>query len=378
MARSRADISELAGRAAAFAEKFQELRQSLGPVDFEWYPYDTFGAFEHLTELLTGPRRVLLDLIGDQPVLDVGCGDGGVSFFLESLGCKVHAIDYGPTNYNDLQGVKALKAALNSSVEILEQDLDCGLELPAQRYELVFLLGVLYHLKNPFLLLETLARRARYCILSTRVARYSPDKKTRLADLPVAYLLAGEANQDPTNYWILSEAGLRRLMERSGWKIRDYSSFGNTVDSDPATWEGNERAYCFAESTVGALTSGQLVKGWHFEPGARGWCWTEQHFSVLFENPPETRAKLSLEFYYPPVAQEQLGTITVRASVNGVALAGKTYARAAKHKYVVRVPAEALGRKTALVEFALDKALPPSQADVRQLGIIVSHLSLSA
>ena len=37
-------------------------------------------------------------MIGGEPVLDVGCGDGSVSFFLESLGAKVHPVDHAPAN----------------------------------------------------------------------------------------------------------------------------------------------------------------------------------------------------------------------------------------------------------------------------------------
>jgi len=80
---------------------------------FEWYPYDSLGSFCSLAGLLTGKRQFLLDLIGDQPVLDVGCGDGHISFFLESLGCKVVAVDNPNTNFNGMQGIKALKAALD-------------------------------------------------------------------------------------------------------------------------------------------------------------------------------------------------------------------------------------------------------------------------
>ena len=57
-------------------------------------------------------------------VLDVGCGDGDISFFLESLGARVDAVDNAPTNYNALYGVRALKEALHSPIRIQATDID--------------------------------------------------------------------------------------------------------------------------------------------------------------------------------------------------------------------------------------------------------------
>ena len=85
-----------------------------------------------LDKLLTGRRRFLEPLIGDHPVLDLGCGDGDLSFLFESLGCRVCAIDNPPTNYNRMAGVEALKTALDSSVRIESLDLDGPFHLPVR------------------------------------------------------------------------------------------------------------------------------------------------------------------------------------------------------------------------------------------------------
>src|SRR5262245_62023684 len=130
MAPERLNIRNLADKAALFQYRIDAVCASTTHSGFKWYPYDSLGSFYTLAELLTGERQYLLDLIGGKPVLDVGCGDGHISFFLESLGCKVIAVDNPKTNFNQMQGVKALKAALNSSVEIIEQDIDYHFRLP--------------------------------------------------------------------------------------------------------------------------------------------------------------------------------------------------------------------------------------------------------
>ena len=223
-------------------------------MDFDWYPYDSLVNFHALERMLTGDHRYLLSLAAGQPVLDIGCGDGSTAFFLESLGCKVCAIDHPSTNINRMRGIYRLKEALQSSIEIREIDLDHQFTLDTERYGLVLLFGTLYHLKNPFYVLETLAKHSRFCLLSTRIAQLSPDHSVRFAYLPVAYLLEeDETNSDATNYWIFSETGLRRLLRRCNWGIGDYSSFECTLDSDPVHDDADERAFCFLESSLANL-----------------------------------------------------------------------------------------------------------------------------
>ncbi len=257
------DIREIRDRALDFKRTLDAKKAALAPQTFSWYHYDILANFSHLDALLTGQYRFLLDLIGGGPLVDFGCADGDLAFFLETLGCRAQVIDYTETNYNGLQGVKMLKGALSSSVEIHEIDLDAQFTVPRETYRLVFLLGILYHLKNPYYILETLAKSASYCLVSTRIAKFNKraakldtrfaklffDERTQLSELPVAYLLdEGEANHDSTNYWIFSEAGLRRILKRTGWEVCNYMTVGNTSDSDPASPEGDERAFCLIKS----------------------------------------------------------------------------------------------------------------------------------
>lgn len=259
------DISELKDRALAFKEELDARKADLAP-NFPWYPYGSLHSFDLLDRLLTGKHRQLLDLIGDGSCADIGCADGDVSFFLETLGCRMHLVDNGPTNFNGLQGARLLKETLQSGVEIHEVDLDSQFQLPqGGAYSLVFFLGILYHLKNPYYVLESLAKSARYCLISTRIAKYTSrdpkqgvgltklhgDKRASIADVPVAWLLDElECNNDPTNYWIFSDAGLRRILERTGWDICDYITVGDTENSDPSSIEGDERAFCLVKSRM--------------------------------------------------------------------------------------------------------------------------------
>ena len=364
------DISRAAGR---FRTVIEEIKARIGPVDFEWYPYDSLSNFVHLDNVLTGDGRRLLGLAGGRPVLDIGPGDGLCSFFLESLGLTVHVVESPVANHNGLRGIRKLKEALHSSVEIFTADLDEYAVFPPGRYGLAFLFGVLYHLKNPIHVLETLAARADYCVLSTRIAQVSPDHATRLSHLPVGYLLSeAEINNDNTNYWIFSEAGLKRLLERSGWDLLGYTTVGDTQDSDPVRSDRDERAFCLLRSRLSGLRLGlEFLDGWHaLENGA--WRWTERRFSVAVPVASPGAGTLEFRFNLPEALLAFAGPVTLAAAVNGVALGSERYDTAGEQVYVRRLPEEAVRGGEARVDFELDRALTGSGDDRRELGVMVS------
>ena len=248
----RGDVGELLRLSVEYARELSLVKREAEPSPTFWYPYGTLGNLHVLDRLLRGSNRFLLDLAAGGSIADVGAADGDLAFFLEQrTGITISIVDHAPTNFNSLKGARLLRERLASSVEIHDIDLDQLHRLPQERYGLIFFLGILYHLKNPYYAMESFARCTKHLILSTRVARFTPDKKTSLRDLPVAYLLhETEANNDSTNYWIFSETGLRRLFERTGWEVLDYGTFGDTRNSDPASQTADERAFCLLRSRL--------------------------------------------------------------------------------------------------------------------------------
>jgi len=244
------EIRKALSQVEEFGRRLQDVKAAVAPPAF-WYPYGSLNNFHVLDQVLTGPNRDLSALAGGAPVADIGAADGDVAFFLESLGFTVDIIDNGPTNMNGLEGARKLKQALGSNAAIHEVDLDAQFHLPRKSYGLVFFLGILYHLQNPFYALKELAKSTRHALLSTRIAMGTTNRKVRFEDIPIAYLLGpSECNNDATNYWIFSYAGLRRILERTGWEVLDSGRFGNTKYSDPASSQGDERAFMLIRSKV--------------------------------------------------------------------------------------------------------------------------------
>lgn len=362
-----------------FEERLRAIKAGIQPRDFEWYPYDSFSIIPLFQPLLSRAPGGLLDLIGDAPVADIGCADGDLAFFLESLGCRVDAIDNGRTNYNDLKGIRALKRSLKSPVEIHEMDLDSQFTLPREQYGLVLFLGILYHLKNPYYALEKLARGSRYCLLSTRIAKFAPDGRTDLENVAVAYLLDDrETNDDSTNYWIFSDAGLRRILDRTGWTVLSYIKAGSSA-SEPVSLGADERVFCFLESRYttqfGSNSEFLLLQGWHsVEEG--GWRWTDRRFSVLLrpKNPDARTLRLSVAVL--DIMLHNRRSLTLSAKVNGVPLPPETFTRTGRCVYTRVLPDAAGARGEYLVEFELDGAIPPAGLEERELGLIVSSVGI--
>jgi hypothetical protein len=214
-----------------------------------WYPFSTLHNVAALERLSAAAGFQLLDLCRGPHarIADIGAADGDLAFFLEKQGLSVDIIDNEYTNFNGLEGARTLKDALSSSVVIRSVDLDSQFSPIGQKYDVIFFLGTLYHLKNPYFVLESLARMTKYCFVSTRIAKQTADGQP-LSSYPLAYLLGPqECNGDDTNFWIFSDYGLKRLVDRTGWNLLSYVTIGDTASSTPADPERDERAFCLLE-----------------------------------------------------------------------------------------------------------------------------------
>ena len=352
------DIGSLRQLAAPWAEEIRKAKRRVTPRDFEWYRYDTLSNLEHLDRLLTGSNRRLLELIGKRTLLDLGCGDGELSLFFAALGCRVLSMDYGPTNHNGMKGIRRLRDELQSGIEIRAVDFDSQFNLEGVDCGLALLLGVLYHLKNPLYMLEALSKHAKFCIMSTKTASVLPDGHTSIAEWPVGYLLsAGELNEDPSNFWVFSETGFKRLLDRTNWTILDWRKFSGS----------DERIFCLAQSTYG-FANVSLLDGW-YEPEKAGWRWTKRIFSVEFPAVSQTKT-FKMEVYVPPESvRARPLSLTARAGSN--------------HLFSIdfdQPGLRSITRNLALhsrqIDFELNGALPPDSGDSRERGIIVSHIRL--
>jgi tRNA (mo5U34)-methyltransferase len=232
-------------KAGAFHQSLEAIKSQ--HPDLPWYPHGTLlGNIMHFRSIFGGELDSLFS--GGKRFADIGAGDGNLAFYLESLGNSCDIYDYAPTNYNSLRGARAYKEALGSAVNIYDLDLDSQFNLDGG-YDLVFLLGILYHLKNPFYALERLSKATRYMVVSTRIARHFKAGGPDESEFAAAYLVGPkELNNDSTNYWIFTAAGLRRIVDRAGWDIVRLLTVGDVEASNAQDADHDERAYCILRS----------------------------------------------------------------------------------------------------------------------------------
>jgi hypothetical protein len=124
----------------------------------------------------------------------------------------------------------------------------------------------------------------------------------------------------------------------------------------------------------------QLLSGFYgVEQNA--WRWTTGRFSVALRPPRNAAVKgaaLQLKFAIPDVAIPRMKGVSLSAYVNGTALPPETYTQAGQFEYVRDVPANLLTGETTRVDFSVDKTMPPTPSDKRELGVVVSLIGLQA
>jgi tRNA (mo5U34)-methyltransferase len=239
---------ELLSRSTEFGKVLDTKKAAHQSLEFGWYPYGILNNFIHLRQIFND--FPLESLATNKRIGDIGAADGDLAYFMGALGFDVDIIDYPPTNFNNMRGVKLLKEILNpeTAINIIDCDIDGQFSLPQEKYDLIFLLGILYHLKNPYYILETLCKSTKHLILSTRVMQYAPDG-SNFRGKPVAYLLnPDESNNDPTNFWIFTHKGLERLVDRCGWDVLSCLSVGDTTTSNPSDANRDERCFMLLKS----------------------------------------------------------------------------------------------------------------------------------
>jgi len=362
----------LASAAEAFAAKLAAVKRRVRPEPFDWYPYQSLSNVSTLDRLLDGQWGEVVAAIGNRPILDVGCADGDLAFFFESLGHAVHVIDNPITNFNAMRGVELLRRELQSRVSIHALDLDEQFTLPEEEYGLVLLLGLLYHLKNPYFVLETLSRRARYCLVSTTLTEFVPGVYESTGHSALAYLAdVYEINHDSTNYWVLTDAAFRRLLRRANWEPRAYLV---TSDRMGPSRMAEYRAFCLARSKfVDEPLNVLYGKGWH-PPEEGGWRWTAREFAVRLESARYSGASaIELSLYIPEILIERFGAVTLSAIANGSDLATERFTAPGAFTYRRRLP-QSTAEGDVRVDFFLDRALPADSSDRRERGLIVASI----
>jgi hypothetical protein len=122
----------------------------------------------------------------------------------------------------------------------------------------------------------------------------------------------------------------------------------------------------------------QLLAGF-YGIEANAWRWTAKDFSVTLRPPAGSAANgatLDFAFSLPQGAIDKLSSVTLTATVGGTALPPQTYSKEGQAEYKRDLAPNLLAGDSVRVDFHLDKAMPPSNGDMRQLGVVARSVAL--
>lgn len=161
-------------------------------------------------------RIGLADDLAGRTVLDVGAWDGFYSFEAERRGAaRVVAADsysWGGGGWGTKAGFDLAHEALGSQVEARQVDLFDLDPADIGTFDIVLLLGVLYHLRDPVGALERVAAvTAGTLILETEVDMLLTRRPA------AAFFPDRELNDDPTNWWAPNVAATLGMLRTVGF-----------------------------------------------------------------------------------------------------------------------------------------------------------------
>lgn len=163
------------------------------------------------------PRLHLPELTG-KTVLDVGAWDGFFSFEAERRGAsRVVALDtfswQARGEGTGKAGFELARRVIGSKVEDIEVEvMDISPETVGGTFDVVLFLGVLYHLRHPFLALEKLRSvTSELLILETHVDLVGGRRPA------MAFYPGTELEDDWTNWWGPNPAAVTGMLGQSGF-----------------------------------------------------------------------------------------------------------------------------------------------------------------
>ncbi|HEX5432389.1 MAG TPA: glycosyltransferase family 39 protein [Bryobacteraceae bacterium] len=194
------------------------------------------------------------------------------------------------------------------------------------------------------------------------------------------FLLNGPESRNPPAASPEFLKALETLRPAARWHSipeRNGAIYAQLVEIEPGSIRGASPVNELASSvSMGdPRFEGQLTG--FYKPDSDGSRWTGREFSVTLGSPtsPGNGAQFSMRLYISDVSIQKLGPLTLSASIGGHELAPAIYDRSGLYTYRRDLMPEWIGQGPIHIYCTLDKALPPSPSDSRELGIVVLDAS---
>ncbi|MDG5815352.1 TIGR04290 family methyltransferase [Chitinispirillales bacterium ANBcel5] len=163
-------------------------------------------------------------------VLDIGCNAGYYSFQLARLGAKVTAIDIDEHFLK--QALWASKVfGLEKNIEFKKMQV-YDLAHESQTYDLIWFMGVFYHLRYPLLAMDIISRISSEMMVFQTLKMPGVEQYTSVSDLdlfkretllqtgwPKMAFIEERVAGDPTNWWVPNGGAIEAMLRSSNFTV---------------------------------------------------------------------------------------------------------------------------------------------------------------
>jgi tRNA (mo5U34)-methyltransferase len=176
-------------------------------------------------------RAALPERLDGWSALDIGCNAGFYSVELARRGARVVGIDSDPHYLRQARWV-ARQFDVADSIEFREMQI-YDLARTNEMFDLVWFMGVFYHLRYPLLGLDIAAEKVRRMLVFQTLTMPGDDVCDTKADGPdiedrdkfldpgwpkMSFIEHSFVN-DPTNWWAPNHAGVEAMLRSSGFRV---------------------------------------------------------------------------------------------------------------------------------------------------------------
>ncbi len=185
--------------------------------DFPHYKWESLSA------------HIPLDLTGVN-VLDIGCNAGFYSIELAKRGAQVMAIDLDEHYLKQAEWV-AQEFDLQRKITFKHLQV-YDLARVEEKFDLVWFMGVFYHLRYPLLALDILSEKCKDMIVFQTLTIPGETAHQQVHDLPIhdrdefskpswpkMAFIEHHFSGDPTNWWLANESAMQAMLRTAGFEI---------------------------------------------------------------------------------------------------------------------------------------------------------------
>lgn len=162
-------------------------------------------------------------------VLDVGCNCGGFSFLAAEYGAEVVGIDAREENIEKANAIKSYIS--DNKIQFHVDNIENITEEKYGTFDIVFLIGILYHLSSPIDIFNRISKLAKKAIFIETHLHY--DANDQQEDIPSWWMLADSDRFDSDGIGDLDD--VKMYMEFENKTSVDYNLLSTNVTLSPQT-----------------------------------------------------------------------------------------------------------------------------------------------